>query len=172
MPSNAFALQFDISLLPQLAHRYDAAYDRRIEEIVSPAVRERGWYTRDEFLAVCAWKTPRSKPRVAENEEDFVVEATGVALGSRSERLRIGTLLLLRGVSWPTASVLLHFGHGDRYPILDVRALEALGTKEPGGGYGFEFWWNYVTVCRRLADAARVDMRTVDRALWQWSKER
>ena len=39
--------------------------------------------------------------------------------------------MALSGVRWPTASVLLHFGHRDRYPILDYRALEALGVPSP-----------------------------------------
>jgi hypothetical protein len=35
----------------------------------------------------------------------------------------------------------------------------------------FAFWWSYVNRCRDLADQARVDMRTLDRALWQYSRE-
>jgi hypothetical protein len=30
----------------------------------------------------------------------------------------------------------------------------------------------YVGICRRLASQAGVQMRTLDRALWQWSKEK
>lgn len=81
-------------------------------------------------------------------------------------------LLALRGVQWPTASTVLHFGHRDRYPILEVRALESLGFTQKDASYEFDFWWDYVTTCRRLADEHKVDMRTLDRALWQWSKER
>jgi hypothetical protein len=167
----AFRLQFDIGRVPQLAGGYDAPYDRALEAI-APDVQRQRFYTRDQLVLACFWKSPRTKPRVAENEDAFVQEVTGLALAAADERIRIGLLLLLRGVSWPTASVLLHFGHRDRYPILDVRALEALGSREPASGYSFDFWWAYVLECRRLADAARVDMRTLDRALWQWSKER
>jgi hypothetical protein len=167
----AFRLQFDIGRVPQLASRYDAPYDRALEAI-APDVQRQAFYTRDQLVLACFWKSPRTKPRVAENEDAFVREVTGLALTAADERIRIGVLLLLRGVSWPTASVLLHFGHRGRYPILDVRALEALGSKEPARGYSFDFWWAYVLECRRLADAAGVDMRTLDRALWQWSKGR
>jgi len=34
------------------------------------------------------------------------------------------------------------------------------------------FYLNYLGECRRLAEANNVDLRTLDRALWQWSKER
>jgi hypothetical protein len=74
----------------------------------------------------------------------------------------------LHGVSWPTASVFLHFAGRDRYPILDYRALWSLGIEKPIA-YTFDFWWHYTLFCRKLADEAYVSMRTLDRALWQFS---
>lgn len=174
-----FRVQFETHLVKELAGKYlarctekERRLELRIERDIAPAVRRRGFYTRDEFLELCLWKTPRSKRRCAENDEAFVHEATKVALGAEHERLRIESLLMLRGVSWPTASVLLHFGHRDPYPILDFRALHALGANEPASGYDFAFWWAYVVECRRLAQEAKVPMRTLDRALWEWSKTR
>lgn len=79
--------------------------------------------------------------------------------------------MLLDGVSWPVASVLLHFGSCDRYPILDFRALWSLRIKVPKQ-YDFGFWWAYTLYCRSLADEHNVSMRTLDRALWQYSKEK
>ena len=84
------------------------------------------------------------------------------------EPLRIGLFTLLKGVDFPTASVFLHFFHEDLYPILDVRALEALGVNEKVH-YTFDFWWSYVQECRELAQELNLDMRTLDRGLWQWS---
>ena len=105
------------------------------------------------------------------NHPQYVREITTIALQAVSERARIETLTLLDGVAWPTASVILHFFHRDRYPILDFRAVWSVGL-EPPAQYGFEFWWQYVVCCRALAKKCRVDMRTLDRALWQYSKER
>ncbi len=62
------------------------------------------------------------------NPEDFIKDVTHTALITPSERLRIEVLTLLNGVSWPTASVLLHFGYDNLYPILDFRALWSLGS--------------------------------------------
>ena len=70
------------------------------------------------------------------------------------------------------ASVILHWCHTDRYPIIDYRALWSLGVKEVLATYSFDFWLTYVAFCRQLADEARVDMRTLDKALWQYSKEK
>ena len=52
--------------------------------------------------------------------EELVFDARkGVVVDPSEERLRIGVLLPLDGIDWPTASVLLHLAHRDRYPILD-----------------------------------------------------
>jgi len=74
-------------------------------------------------------------------------------------------LLLLNGVHWPTASVILHFCHADPYPILDVRALWSLGIDANTVPYNFEFWNEYTQFCRKLAGEAKVTMRELDRAL-------
>jgi HEAT repeat protein len=135
------------------------------------AVRARGHYTRDEFIEVCAWKTVRIRPKVAANSEAAVVDATGRALSAAEEEVRISALLELAGVGVPTASTLLYFVFPDDYPILDVRALESLGVK-PRSVYPVGFWLDYLSACRTLAGRAGVDIRTLDKALWQHSKER
>jgi len=119
---------------------------------------------------VCAWKTVRSRPKVAANTEAAIVEATGRALAATDEAARIGALLELEGVGVPTASTLLYFAFPDDYPILDIRALESLGVK-PRSQYPVTFWLEYLDACRDLARRAGVSLRTLDKALWQHSKE-
>lgn len=68
------------------------------------------------------------------------------------------------------ASVILHLYHRERYPILDFRALWSLSVDVPAF-YRFPFWWGYVEYCRELAERTGMDMRTLDRALWQYSRE-
>jgi hypothetical protein len=165
-----FKLQFDLDRLPELAARFPSEGEGEILA-VGQVARDRGYYTLAEFRRACRWKTPRSAPLVARNTARSVRAATARALGPvESERDRIEPLLCLRGVGWPTASVLLHVAYPDRYPILDTRALHALGVRAPSA-YSFRFWEAYVATCRRLADRAGVGGRTLDRALWQWSKE-
>jgi hypothetical protein len=138
---------------------------------IGKAARARGYFTREEFLSVCDWKQRKRKRHETEkNSERDIREATQEALSSANERGRIEPLVALRGVSWPTASCFLHFGHADPYPILDRRALQALGVTPPAA-YGFQFWWDYVHFCREAAARAGLSMRDLDRALWQYSKE-
>ncbi len=165
-----FNLKFSPSEITTWAERYPVDVDYQIESAIAPAVHARRYFTKPEFLATCAWKTPRSKSRVASNPEDFIHAVTQTALSTSDERLRIEVLTLLKGVSWPTASVLLHFGHPDPYPILDFRALWSVGMDVPLT-YEFDFWWEYTKFCRMLSREVGVSMRTLDRALWQYSKE-
>jgi hypothetical protein len=166
----AFALQFAIERVPEYAARFPSEEDDEALAIGRNA-RKRGHYTLEEFRKLCRWKTPRSAPLVARNSAEAVVSLTGVALSEMSsERERIDALRSLRGVGWPTASVLLHLAYPDRYPILDRRVVHALGVRAPST-YSFRFWEDLVDAWRQLAEQAGVDGRTFDQALWQWSKE-
>jgi len=170
-----FKLAFDpeVIKIEELAREYDGVNtdkkteDRIIDE-VGPRTKANGYYTKEDFLCLCLWKTPRTQHHCERNDESFIRETTRFSLETPEERLRIEVLTLLDGVGWLTASVLLHFGHRERYPILDYRALESLSSSEPNQ-YTFPFWWDYVTTCRGLADRYGVSMRTLDRALWQHS---
>ena len=153
-----------------MAARFDAAVDRAIEQEIGPAVRARRHCTRDDFLALCEWKSPRSRARCAANPAELVEEATRLAFAARSEQLRVGVLMLLDGVSWPTASAILHFCHPEPYPILEYRALWSLGVDGPAA-YTFELWWGYTLACRGIAREVGMGMRDLDRALWQYAKE-
>jgi hypothetical protein len=166
----SFKLQFPPQEIVALAGRFAPSDDTRLLA-VGAAVRGRGHYTRAEFIEVCAWKTPRSRPKVASNPEAVVAAATGRALAATDETERITTLLELAGVGVPTASVLLFVAMPNDYPILDVRALESLGVT-PRSQYPVSFWLAYLGACRELARRFGVSLRTLDKALWQHSKER
>jgi len=165
-----FQLKFDEQEILELAHRYFYPREPDIVGRVAPAARERGFLTRDEFLEICRWKTPRTQPRCEENRDVFIEEVTRIALSTSDEELKIRILLLLSGVSWPTASVILHFCDRGRYPIIDYRALWSIGFDTPPD-YDFPFWSKYCEFVRGLSDRTGHSMRIIDRALWQYSKE-
>lgn len=147
----------------------EAIATRHIALEVFPAYLSRGHLMKDEFLAVCAWKTVRSRSRCNSNDEQLVKEVSAISLTTDSERLRIQVWTLLAGVGWPTASVFLHFAFPDQYPILDYRALWSLNS-EVSTQYTFDFWWGYTEFCRALAREAGVSMRVLDQALWKYSE--
>ncbi len=166
----AFQLQFPASEIEAIAARFPALDDTATNRL-GAAARARGHYTRAEFIVVCAWKSPRSRPKVQANSAPAVRAATSVALSpGSSEQARMEALLALQGVGVPTASTLLWVAFPADYPILDVRALHALGHK-PRGTYPTSYWLAYLAACRALAAQHGVSLRTLDKALWQWSKE-
>jgi len=58
----------------------------------------------------------------------------------------------------------------DRYPILDVRVLSALGEPEPRSFEAPAFYSRIADRIRRHAHDLRIDLRTLDRAMWTWDK--
>jgi len=166
-----FRIRFEPGLINELAARYDYPSENHIEHGIAPRSIRAGFFTKPDFLDLCRWKTPRSQSKCNKNSEKFIREVTGIALSTKNERIRIGILTLLHGVSWPTASVILHFTHNDPYPILDYRALWSLGVEKRPNVYTFDLWWAYTEYCRELAKENAVSMRVLDRALWRYSKE-
>jgi hypothetical protein len=139
-----FVLQFPLDRVREYAGRYAYEDDTAVLAIGRGA-RERGYYTLDEFVTVCPWKTPRSAPLVALDTAQAVEAATRTALrAAATERERMKALRFLNGVDWATASVFLHLAYPERYPILDVRALHALGVEAPAA-YSFRYWDAYVS---------------------------
>ena len=165
-----FQMQFPCEQVPELAGRFPAV-DDSTGHAAGTAARARGHYRRAEFIVVCAWKTARSAPKVAVNTEAAVIRATRTALGDPDEAVRMEALLGLTGVGVPTASTLLYFAFPDDYPILDIRALDSLGVMGRST-YPVSFWLAYLKACRELAERCAVSLRTLDKALWQYSKER
>ena len=167
-----FKLRFAERQLPSWAERYSyTENDGRLREVLRPAVLSRGYLKREEFLEICVWKTQRSKSRCARNSGFTVETVSRAALATTDEALKMDLLRTLSGVEWPTASTLLHFCDERPYPILDYRALWSLGHDKPPH-YTTEFWLAYLAWTRALARRLKQDIRTIDRALWQYSKAR
>lgn len=172
-----YTLRFDRSNIEELARKYTSNQSKkyreaeaRIVQITSPATKKNRFYSKADFLEVCRWKSPRKMSYAKKNDEQFIHEVTTESLRTQDERQRITILTQLDGVLWPTASVLLHFGHIEPYPILDFRALWSLSISQPST-YKFSFWSDYVQICRKIAEEFGIQMRMLDRALWQFSKQ-
>lgn len=163
-----FVLRFPKQDIEQWANCYDYGDITALE--IGKRVQSRGYFIKSEFIDIAEWKSPRRTALCKQNKDSFVEEVTRIALNTSEERLRIEVLTLLDGVGWPTASVILHFGHSEAYPILDFRALWSLSINTSEVQYNFELWQAYTNFCRDLATDAAVSIRTLDQALWQYSK--
>lgn len=167
-----FRLRFPERAIPAWAARYSyAGSDDDLLDRIRPLVLVRGHLTRPEFLKLCAWKSVRTKPRCRKNNAHRIETLTRAAFATSDEVLKIDLLRLLDGVEWPTASTILHFCDARPYPILDYRALWSLGYAKPPK-YTMDLWLGYLEYTRGLATRLGLPIRTVDKALWQYSKEK
>lgn len=151
---------------------YSSLYDYEADDTLTDCMKSaalRGYMTLPDLIEVARWKWRggRTRQLCSLNTETEVNEISRVSFSTGSERLRIGALLALSGVNWPMASVILHFRFPDRYPILDVRAMNTVGGSKL---YTFERWLEYVELCQATAMQYGITMRTLDKALWAFDK--
>ncbi len=165
-------------------HCANRAFRQREEPIfegVGPAVRSRGYFTRDEFLAVACWSNSRPKLDYAANSETTVNAVTAKAIASQPQTRAEHLDSHLRGVRIRTATTLLSVFSPAEYAILDVRTVESLRhlTSESGEAaiddVAISHWdrhyWTYNELCRVHAARLAVPLRSLDRALIEWSKQ-
>jgi hypothetical protein len=164
-----FRLRLPPDAIQTWATKYSYASESWLADELAETVKVRGHLYKDDLIALCKWKSPRNQRHAERNSEEIVREVTKFALTTSSEEAKIKSLLVLEGVSWPTASCVLHFFHTQDYPILDFRALWSLNQEVPKA-WSFPYWWSYTAYVRRLKVDTGLSMRTIDRALWQYSK--
>lgn len=58
----------------------------------------------------------------------------------------------------------------DFYSILDFRVVGALGKPECNSYEDIDFYLSIATEIRMLAERHRLDLRTMDHALWPWQQ--
>ncbi len=142
---------------------------------ISPKVQDRGEYDFEEFLAVCDWKSTRTRSLVQSNTREKVSEVTRIAFNC-SEDLRVQVLSVLRGVSTPTASALLTVWEPTSYTIIDVRVLSALHRlshrllSPESISLVEKSYSKYLGLMRAISDDLECDLRSLDKALWTFDK--
>jgi hypothetical protein len=166
-----FRLAFPVSEMAQWAARYpvpDAAGDAVAFE-AGRRLRA-GDFDRKAFEQVTNWKSPRPAWALARNTDDEVAEAIRLALAATQPRCAVGVLMSLDGVGCPMASAILTALDQSRWTVIDFRALSSLGVPAERAEDVRFYVAHYLPECRELAGDAGCDLRTVDRALWTWSK--
>ena len=164
-----FQLQFDPSEIRRLAARYSYKDEKKAFEAGRQIAA--GAYRRQHLEAIFSWKTKgRGISRLSRNSDDEIADALRVAVAARTERSATAVLMGLNGVRVPVASAVLTMINPERYTIIDNRALAALGVGAAASDVNL--YLAYLFFCRRLAADHGVSLRELDRALWQWSKER
>jgi hypothetical protein len=167
-------MTFSKNLIKEYSQKYENRVRGKTDELYEKELKD--WFQKNRFLdkenfvKLGRWKSKRPTKNYEKNDGEFIKEITSFALSTVNEEARIKSLLSLTGVSWPVASVILHFAFPDKYPIMDFRAIWSLGWEQPKN-YNFEFWKRYCDQIKRMSMELGVDIRTLDKALWQYSAE-
>ncbi len=168
-------LRFDDSKIQYWADRYvpQQTDSMNTEDLFKdkwkPLIQQRCYIDKEQLRKIAQWKSRRSSHHIEKNDDSYIREITTFSFTTNNERAKIEVLMCLNGVGWPSASTILHFFHNAPYPLLDFRALWSIGIESYK--YSFSFWEKYVDFCRNIANENEVSMRTLDRALWQYSRE-
>ena len=135
-------------------------------------VRRRGYLTRQEFLTICRWKSPRSIRYCLKNSPARIRRQSAAALASRDERVRFDALTALDGVGAPTASAILTLTDPRRYGVIDIRVwqllfeLGSVRTKPSGVGFTFDHWYDFLLTLRIHAKDLGVSVRAIEYSLF------
>ena len=148
-------------------HAATAALIRRLAH-----VKKAGRFTRGEFLAMCRWKSPRSRRHYERNTAAAIRRASIAALATRSERARMTRLVALSGVSVATASAILTLIDPRRYGVLDIRCwqllfhIRSVAGNERGRAFTVSQWEQYLARLRGHARAMGVSARMIEYTLF------
>lgn len=180
----------DRAFIKKYSQRYQYNYSEKnksLEDTIRAVMQEEPDHIGLDLLyKIVAWKAPRIRERVKLNREDLVKEVTRSSFSSKNEQFQVEVLTLLKGVKYRAATTILHFRFPRRYTIMDYRAWESLQdtrlTRGERKGFkidrrykirdDFEHWMTYLTVCRNICKREGCSLRDLDKALWQYSKEK
>ena len=161
--------------------------DADFPEQLGRSYRAAGHLTRHQVAELVDWKTAgRQTKAFRNNNADASVKLVTAFAAEAADKLKdtpdipASMLLALRAVHFATASAILTAWNPDDYGILDVRAWSALHnlTKDESFNRGKRTLFTsdefrlYILLLRRWGDGVDVSPRTIDKALWQFDKER
>ena len=176
-----FQLQPAEAELQQLADQYWQKSGEKEHELEAAAFEageaiRNGDYSLANLEAIVRWKSERAVHYLIGNSNEKIRRALSVAASAESTtEAAVRALLELHGIDITLASAIMAAIFPDRYTVLDYRSLEALGHSR----HDVHFYEEYLAFCQRLAESNIVKpqsdlpgatpLRTLDRALWEWS---
>lgn len=177
-----FQLQPEEAELQELADQYWQKADEKEHELEKAAFEagqgiRNGDFTLANLEAIVRWKSERAVHYLIGNSNEKIRRVLAVVTAPNSTtETAVNALQELHGVDIPVASAILAAIYPERYTVLDFRVLEALGHAR----HDVRFYEEYLAFCKRLAESnivqpqsdlpAPTPLRTLDRALWQWTR--
>ena len=129
-----------------------------------------GYLTKNELMEMGDWKRHTLPSQMVNNPVGHVEKITAAAFRPGDDWEKLEKLIDIDGVGQPVASTILHLYDPERYPIFDPHALYSIRIKKKDVEGDKKFWREYVKLCREKSECHGVCMRTLDRALYKFSK--
>jgi hypothetical protein len=177
-----FQLQPAEAELQDLAEQYWQTSGEKEHELEKAAFEagdaiRNGDYSLANLEAIVRWKSERAVQVLIGNSNEKIRRALALAASPESTtEIAVNALTELHGIDIVLASAVLAAIFPERYTVLDFRTLEALGHAR----HDVRFYEEYLAFCKRLAESnivtpqselpAPTPLRTIDRALWEWSR--
>ena len=122
-------------------------------------------------MEMARWKDRFARSNIKKGNSPERIEAvTRDAFRPGDDWEKLKKLMALKGVGQSRASAILHLYDPERYPIFDPHALYSIRIKKKDVEGDKKFWREYVKLCQAKAECHGVCMRTLDRALYKFSK--
>jgi hypothetical protein len=177
-----FQLQPAEAELQDLAEQYWQTSGEKEHELEKAAFEagdaiRNGDYSLANLEAIVRWKSERAVQVLIGNSNEKIRRALALAASPESTtEIAVNALTELHGIDIVLASAVLAAIFPECYTVLDFRTLEALGHAR----HDVRFYEEYLAFCKRLAESnivtpqselpAPTPLRTIDRALWEWSR--
>lgn len=177
-----FQLQPAQSELSRLADKFRCETGEREDRLekaafeAGAAVRN-GDYSLLNLEPIVRWKSERAVHYLVGNSSESIRRALEVAAAPEaSTREAVAALLALHGVDIKVASAILAAIFPERYTVMDCSVLEALGYPRQDVRFYEDFldFCNHVVASGAIpaqADVGPTPLRSLDRALRQWSED-
>ena len=140
-------------------------------------VKKRGYFTKEEFIRMGIWKSPRPKQRYLRNDEKTIISVSKKVFSTKFEKRKIELLITLKGVSIPAASAILTLTDPKNYGVIDIRVWQILylygsaKVRPAGMNFNFNNWYNYLIKLRYFAKKFKVLVRDIERTLFLYHKK-
>ena len=140
-------------------------------------ILHRGYFTKEEFLKMARWKSPRPENWYLFNSEDKIIQVSKKVFSTNYEKRRIELLTQLQGVSIPVASAILMLTDLKNYGVIDIRVWQVLylydsvKVKPTGRNFNFDNWYNYLMKLRYFADKFGVKARDIERTIFFYHRK-
>jgi hypothetical protein len=173
-----FTLKPTDSEVPDLIRRYQGELDA---DCLAAGIRIRnGDFSKENLRAIYRWKMQsysylgQERKYFDKNSDESVANVLQAAIdaidkhGDTERAFR--ELQSLKGIGLPVASAILTAVFPERFTVIDVMALRALGVPE-GTPLSVPLYERYLTFCWQHANRLGISLRDMDRALWQWGSD-